>query len=77
MKHQGYVTRALKAKDPRYARILGKLGYNTTALAAEEVEDLDIDKLRDAYQAVSGKKPFMGWDAVTLMAKIKEKRAEG
>lgn len=75
MKHQGYVTRALKAKDPRYARILGKLGYNTTALAAEEVENLDIDKLRDAYHSAFGKKPFMGWDAPTLMAKIEEKGA--
>jgi len=74
MKHQGYVTRALKAKDPRYVRILGKLGYNTTALQAEEVEELDIDKLRDAYQVAFGKRPFMGWDAATLMAKIEEKR---
>lgn len=72
MKHQGYVTRALKAKDPRYARILGKLGYNTTALAAEEVEDIDIDKLRDAYGKIVGKRPYMGWDADTLARKIAE-----
>lgn len=35
MKHQSYMNRALKARDPRYARILGKLGYSTTALATE------------------------------------------
>ena len=75
MKHQGYITRALKAKDPRYARILGKLGYDTTALAAGEAEELDIDKLRGDYQSAFGKRPFMGWDADQLMAKIKEKRA--
>lgn len=77
MKHQGYLTRALKAKDRRYVRILGKLGYNTTDMAAEEVEELDINVLRETYEQVFGKRPFMGWDAEALLSKIEEKRAEG
>lgn len=77
MKHQGYLTRALKANDRRYARIFSKLGYNTTDLAAEEVDELDIDTLRATYEQVLGKRPFMGWDAATLLKKIEEKRAEG
>lgn len=35
MKHQSYMNRALKARDPRFARILGKLGYSTAALTTE------------------------------------------
>ncbi len=35
MKHQSYLNRALKSRDPRYARILGKLGYSTTVLTTE------------------------------------------
>lgn len=38
MKHQSYMNRALKARDPRYARILGKLGYSTAALTTETGE---------------------------------------
>ncbi len=39
MKHQSYLNRALKARDPRYARIFGKLGYDVTALATEQGAD--------------------------------------
>ncbi|AHE56017.1 hypothetical protein [Sphingomonas sanxanigenens] len=85
MKHQSYVTRALKARDPRYARVLGKLGYDTTAMAAEAVDGAeagdsgdgkpDLDALRDTYKQVIGKQPFHGWDAETLAKKIEEHRA--
>ncbi len=32
MKHQSYLNRALKARDPRFAHVFGKLGYDVTAL---------------------------------------------
>jgi hypothetical protein len=35
MKHQGYLNRALKSTDRRYARIFGKLGYDVAALRSE------------------------------------------
>lgn len=35
-KNSKYMTRALKSNDPRYARILGKLGYQRRDLVAED-----------------------------------------
>lgn len=75
MKHQAYVTRALKARDPRYARIFQKMGYQTADLADEG--PIDIEGLRSLYEEVVGKKPFNGWGAEVLRQKIAEKRAEG
>ncbi|WCP14499.1 hypothetical protein sphantq_02945 [Sphingobium sp. AntQ-1] len=75
MKHQGYFTRALKASDPRYARIFEKLGYRTTSLVADDAPD--IESLRDLYEKVLGKRPFNGWSAETLAEKIAEKRGNG
>jgi hypothetical protein len=46
MKHQGYLNRALKSSDRRYARIFGKLGYDIAALrteAGEQVEPIPDD----------------------------------
>lgn len=77
MKHQSYLTRALKAKDRRFARIFDKLGYNTTDMAAAEFEELDINKLRETYEEVVGKRPFNGWDAATLAEKIATARKDG
>lgn len=74
MKHQGYFTRALKARDPRFARIFSKLGYDTSALISEDESAINIVNLRDTYEKVVGKRPFMGWDAETLAAKIAEAR---
>jgi len=76
MKHQAYYNRALTSRDPRYARIFEKLGYSTANLVAEG-GTTDIQALRDLYEQALGKKPFNGWDAATLNAKIAEKRAEG
>lgn len=75
--------RALKASDPRFARILGKLGYSRSDMAdapsslreppkEPRTASASITDLRDEYQIVVGKKPFMGWDAETLAAKIAE-----
>lgn len=78
MKHQGYFTRALRANDPRYARVFGKLGYGRSDLVAEEpavppapAAD-DLTALREQYQAVVGKKPYHGWDADELRKRIAE-----
>lgn len=76
MKHQSYFTRAMKAGDRRYARIFGKLGYDTTQMVADDGEP-DIEALRGLYQEIFGKKAYHGWDAATLSAKIAEKKAQG
>ena len=90
MKRSGYMTRAMKARDPRYARVLGRLGYERSDLVAADPIDHDedgrkggskkqtgddISALRGEYETKVGKRPFMGWDADTLRAKITE--AEG
>lgn len=75
MKKSGYMTRALRHSDPRFARILGKLGYTgrdmRPAVVADEPKD-EIAALRAEYERVVGKRPFMGWDVDTLRAKIAE-----
>lgn len=76
MRHQGYYNRALKAHDPRFARIFGRLGYETTALVADD-NGPTIEELRETYKAVVGKRPFNGWDAETLASKIADARRAG
>jgi hypothetical protein len=71
MKNNAYMDRAERARDPRYARILGRLGYerrDMVAGAAAPVED--IASVRDEYERALGKRPFNGWDAATLREKI-------
>ena len=72
----GYMDRALKAKDPRFARILGKLGYDRRDMVAAGEAVVapadDIASLRAEYQDVVGKKAFHGWSADTLRDKIAE-----
>lgn len=75
MKSQTYMTRALQSRDPRYATILGRLGYAAPDREPAPAKELDVSALRVEYEEVFGKKPFMGWDAGTLAAKIAEKRA--
>lgn len=72
MKKSTYMDRALRAQDPRYARILTKLGYARRDMAAEEPKPDELSALREQYQAMVGKRPFMGWDADTLRQKIAE-----
>lgn len=76
---QSYMDRALRHKDPRYARILDKMGYGTRHMVAasapvETVADEadELAQLRALYQEVVGKRPFHGWDAETLKAKMAE-----
>lgn len=84
MKSQSYMTRALKARDPRFARVLGKLGYpggtvvqepkkasRTTKATSKKVPDQDArTMLRAEYERVVGKRPFTGWSAEELQTKI-------
>lgn len=73
MKKSGYMTRAMKASDPRYARILGKLGYERGDLVADakgEREEDILSKLREEYQDVVGKRAYHGWDADELRERI-------
>ena len=71
-----YMDRALRHSDPRYARVLGKLGYATRHLVAADVptpdKEDDLSDLRAQYQEIIGKRPFHGWDAETLKAKMAE-----
>lgn len=73
MKASNYMNRALKARDPRFARILGKLGYERADMVSDDGVGVDdLTHLRKEYQEVVGKRAFNGWDAETLKAKIAE-----
>lgn len=72
---QNYLDRAMKARDPRFAKIAGKLGYGTRQMAAAPRDD--IDALRAEYEKIVGKRPFNGWKADTLRQKITDAKAKG
>lgn len=46
MKSQSYMTRALQAKDPRFANILGRLGYETKEPSTDEPVPVSMDLLK-------------------------------
>lgn len=77
MKKSTYMDRALKSRDPRFARILGKLGYERRDMVAAEpvADDDDLTALRAEYQDVVGKKAFHGWSGDELRDKIAEAKA--
>lgn len=75
MKRNSYMTRAMVHSDKRFARILSKLGYESREVVADAPEPDVIDEMADLraeYEELAGKRPFMGWDADTLRAKIAE-----
>lgn len=79
MKKSGYMDRAMRAADPRFARILGKLGYQRSdmeAVKAQEAEADAMDALRAEYQDVVGKRAYHGWSAEELRDKIAAAKAE-
>lgn len=63
-----YMTRAMVHRDPRFAVILGKMGYESKGGSAPD----DLSALRAEYQNIVGKRAFHGWDADTLKTKIAE-----
>lgn len=78
MKKSGYMDRAMRASDPRFARILGKLGYQRSdmeAAKAQEAEADALDGLRAEYQDVVGKRAYHGWSAEELREKIAAAKA--
>lgn len=80
MKKSTYMDRALKSRDPRFARILGGLGYERRDLVAAEPYDDDTDDLgalRAEYQEAVGKRAYHGWSADELREKIAAAGAEG
>lgn len=63
MKHQGYLNRALQSRDPRYARIFGKLGYEVGALQTE-TGSVDLHPIPSDWRD-------LGWPALkSLAAKV-------
>lgn len=74
-KRSNYMDRALRSRDPRFARILGRLGYSRRDMVAEAAPADDLSALREEYFEVVGKRPYHGWDAATLRAKIDEAQA--
>ena len=77
-KHSGYMTRALQAQDPRFARILGKLGHTAAGdlrAAVEPIAD-ELGSLREEYFQAVGKRAFHGWDADALREKIAATKAQ-
>ena len=74
-KSSSYMDRAMRSADPRFARVLGKLGYQRSDMAAKtdaEKEDDELAELRSQYQEAVGKRAYHGWDASTLRDKIAE-----
>ena len=72
MKKSTYMDRALKSRDPRFARILGKLGYERRDMVAAEpvADDDELAALRAEYQDAVGKKAFHGWSAEEIRSRI-------
>lgn len=84
MKQRGYLTRALKANDPRFARILGKMGYATAVVApavsetpvaqpAPTVEPVTVDAAASTTATVDASKDD---DLEALRAAYKAKTGE-
>lgn len=64
-------TKAIEVVSPLDHDKDGKKGGSTAPEQTDELADL-----RAQYADLYGKRPFMGWDAKTLTAKIDEKLAE-
>jgi len=71
MKSQSYMTRALRSADPRYARVLGRLGYSRADQVAAAPSD-EIEALRLLYAAKAGRPADPRWKAETLQRRIAE-----
>ncbi len=68
-------TLLIAAKKARELRAPGKVSAPPASLSqkvAVKPADAEIAAARAEYQAVFGKRPFMGWDGLTLRAKMAE-----
>lgn len=71
MKKSGYMDRAMRSADPRFARILGKLGYQRSDMVARAEKDEDeLADLRAQYQDAVGKRAYHGWTAEEIRSRI-------
>lgn len=74
-KSNSYMDRAMRSADPRFARVLCKLGYQRSDMVAKvdaEAQDDALTDLRAQYQEATGKRAYHGWDVDTLREKIAE-----
>lgn len=81
-KNSVYMERAMKSRDPRFAKVLGKLGYSTRDMIAnpvvaevhqEQPTPVEtLDELRSRYYSTLGKRPYYGWDEAELLKRINE-----
>lgn len=74
-KSNSYMDRAMRSADPRFARVLGKLGYQRSDMAAKadaEKQEDELTDLRAQYQEATGKRAYHGWDVDTMREKIAE-----
>lgn len=72
-KSNSYMDRAMRSADPRFARILGKLGYQRSDMIAKaeaEKEEDELTELRAQYQDVVGKRAYHGWTAEEIRSRI-------
>lgn len=89
MKHQNYLNRALQSRDPRYARIFGKLGYDVGALQTEagaaayhpipdDWRDLTWPSLKSLAATVSDEKVKTKDDAIAaIKLEVERRKANG
>lgn len=82
-KNSKYMKRALQSRDPRFARVLGKLGYDRMDMVADETssepaktQEEIYAELKIEYESVLGKRPYYGWDESELRKRIAEAKAE-
>jgi hypothetical protein len=69
MKRSTYMTRALKAHDPRFARVLGKLGYERSDMIAADPLD-QIGVVGGAQADIVGEKRGAG-DVVVAVHRVR------
>lgn len=80
MKKNTYMDRAMKSRDPRFSKILGKLGYDRRDMVPDAPPPADVpvteeealQTLRARYKEVIGRSAYHAWDADTLRRKIEE-----
>ena len=87
MKQSGYMIRAMRSGDRRYARVLSRLGYQTADMAPDDsvlepilprepVPDDILAGLREEYHALSGKPADRRWGDERLQREIASLKTE-
>lgn len=75
---QNYIDRAMRARDPRFAKIANRLGYTAPPVRALRKADDDDDKdkaqLTREYEALTGDEPDGRWSVGTLEEKVAQAR---